>query len=187
MDKLQVNELTKDELRRHKKSVFTQGILFVILGVVALLVPTLFSVAFEWTVGWLFLMGGSIQLLRCIQAGHQAPGYWMLILSSLFAMIFGVLLVFRPLEGVIALTAIMAFYFLAEGIVKILFALQLRAFSHWGWILFNGLCSIAISFIVFSGWPLSSMWFIGVLLGVYLIMNGMSFIIMASRAHLTDN
>lgn len=181
----QVIELTKEELRQHKRSVLLQGILFVILGIFALIIPAVFSLAFEWTVGWLFLIGGGIQLIRCIQS-NGAPGYWWLILSSLFSMIFGVLLVFNPLEGVMALTMIMALYFLAEGIVKIFFAFELRAFSHWGWILFSGLCSLAISIIVFSGWPFTAAWFIGTLLGVYLIINGLSFIIMATQAHIAE-
>lgn len=181
----QAIELTKEELHQHKRSVLLQGILFVVLGVLALIIPAVFSVAFEWMVGWLFLIGGGIQLVRCIQS-NGAPGYWFLMLSSLFSMVFGVFLVFRPVEGVAALTMFIALYFLAEGIVKILFAFQLRAFSHWGWILFSGLCSIIISFIVFSGWPFTAMWFIGTLLGVYLIINGVTFIIMATQAHLAE-
>lgn len=185
METKQVAELTREEILRHKRSIILQGILFVILGVIALSIPAIFSLTFEWMVGWLFLIGGGIQLIRSIQS-NGAPGYWALILSSLFAMIFGVILVFHPLEGVATLTIIIALYFLAEGLVKIFFAFQLRAFSHWGWILVNGLCSIAIAAIVFTGWPFTAMWFIGTLLGLYLIINGMSFILMATLAKLTD-
>jgi uncharacterized membrane protein HdeD (DUF308 family) len=182
----QVIELTREEILRHKRSIILQGILFVILGIIALIIPAVFSLTLEWMVGWLFLIGGGIQLIRSIQS-NGAPGYWFLILSSLFSMILGVFLVFQPAEGVAALTLIIALYFLAEGTVKILFAFQLRGFTHWGWILFNGLCSIAIALIVFTGWPFTAMWFIGTLLGVSLIINGLSFIIMATQAHLVSD
>lgn len=185
MREKRVIELTKEELRQHKRSVLLQGILFVILGILALAIPAIFSLSVEWAVGWLFLIGGGVQLVRCIQS-NGAPGYWWLILSSLFSMIFGVLLVFNPLEGVMALTMMIALYFFAEGLVKIFFAFQLREFSHWGWILFSGLCSLLISLIVFSGWPFTAAWFIGTLLGVYLIINGVSFIVMATQAHIAE-
>lgn len=179
-------ELTREEILKHKRSIILQGILFLILGVAALMIPVVFSLTFEWMVGWFFLIGGGIQLIRCIQS-NGAPGYWWLILSSLFSMLFGVLLVFQPFEGVAALTLVIAVYFLAEGLVKIFFAFQLRAFTHWWWILFNGLCSLAIALIVFTGWPFTAMWFIGTLLGVYLIINGLSFILMATQAHLISD
>jgi uncharacterized membrane protein HdeD (DUF308 family) len=180
-----VIESTYFELRTHWKTVLFHGILFTLLGLLAISVPAIFSIAFEQVIGWLFLIGGAIQFYRCIEY-NQATGYWMMLLSSIFAMIFGVLFIFRPLEGVIALTTIIALYFVAEGLVKIGLAYVLRASAHWGWFLLSGFCSLAISFIAFSGMPFTAGWFIGTLIGVYLIINGLSYIIIAVRAHRSD-
>jgi uncharacterized membrane protein HdeD (DUF308 family) len=174
--------MSKEELQAHWKSIVFEGILFVILGVIALSVPTLFSIAFELVIGWLFLIGGTIQLYRAIQS-NKAPGFWWSVLSALLAMVFGILLVFHPLQGLIALTAIIAVYFLVEGFIKILLAISVKNFANWGWVLLSGAFSIIIAVIVFSGWPFSAMWFIGILLGVYLIVNGMAFIMIATKAH----
>ncbi len=173
--------LSQKELRAHWKSILFEGVLFVILGVFALSIPTLFSIAFELVVGWLFLLGGAIQLYRSIQS-NKAPGFWWSILSALLAMVFGIILVFNPLQGLIALTMIIAIYFMVEGIVKIFFFFFLQEFATGIFFLINGILSIVISVIVFSGWPFSATWFIGVLMGVYLIMSGLAFIMISTKA-----
>lgn len=177
--------LSQAELRAHWKSIMFEGVLFVVLGFIALIMPAAFSIGFELVVGWLFLIGGGVQLYRSIQS-NMAPGFWMMVISSLISMVFGVLLVFHPLAGVVALTAIIAIFFFAEGIVKIFLAFTVRDFTPWGWILLSGICSLLISLIVFSGWPFTASWFIGTLIGVYLIINGLAFIMVSSQAHLED-
>lgn len=174
--------MSQNELQAHWKSIMTEGILFTILGVLALIVPGLFSLTFELVVGWLFLIGGAIQFYRAIQS-NGAPGFWMFILSALLSMIFGVLMVFNPLAGLVALTLIIAIFFLLEGIVKIIYAFQIKPFASWGWVLLSGACSILIAWMVFSGWPSSTAWFIGTLIGVYLILNGLSLIMISWQAH----
>lgn len=174
--------MSQGELRQHWKSIFFEGFLFVILGILALSVPAAFAIAFELVIGWLFLIGGAIQLYRSIQS-NKAPGFWWSALSALLAMVFGILLVFNPLQGLIALTAIIAAYFLVEGIAKIFFAISVQKFASWGWVLFSGILSVIIALIVFSGWPYSAMWFIGILMGVYLIINGLAFIMISVKAH----
>lgn len=177
--------MSQAELRKHWKSVMFEGILFIVLGFIALIVPAAFSIGFELLVGWLFLIGGGIQLYRAIQS-NMAPGFWWMVISSVFAMIFGVLLVFHPLQGLVALTAIIGAFFLADGIVKVLFAYSVREFTPWGWVVLSGLCSIFIGLIVFSGWPFTASWFIGTLIGVYLIINGLGFIMVSAHAHKAD-
>jgi uncharacterized membrane protein HdeD (DUF308 family) len=174
--------MSQEELRAHWKSIMFEGVTFTILGILALIVPGLFSLTFELVVGWLFLIGGALQLYRAIQS-NGAPGFWMFIISALLSMVFGVLMVFNPLAGLVALTMIIAIFFLLEGIVKIIYAFQIQAFASWGWILLSGFCSILIAMMVFSGWPLSTSWFIGTLIGVYLIMNGVSLMMISWRAH----
>lgn len=174
--------MSQKELQSHWKSIITEGVLFTILGVLALIVPGLFSLTFELVIGWLFLIGGAVQLYRAIQS-NGAPGFWMFVISALLSMVFGVLMIFNPLAGLIALTLIIAVFFLLEGIVKIIYAFQIQAFASWGWVLLSGFCSILIAMMVFSGWPLSTSWFIGTLIGVYLILNGISLIMISWKAH----
>ncbi len=174
--------MSQEELKAHWKSIMFEGVTLTILGVLALCVPGLFSLAFELVIGWLFVIGGAIQLYRAIQS-NGAPGFWMVVLSALLSMVFGVLMVFNPLAGLVALTIIIAVFFLLEGIIKIIYAFQIQAFANWGWVLMSGLCSVIIAILVFSGWPTSTGWFIGTLIGAYLVISGVSLMMISWAAH----
>lgn len=180
--KVTVSESTFYELRNHWKTVLFHGILFTVLGLLAVFVPVIFTIAFDQVIGWLFLIGGAIQLYRCIEY-NQATGYWMMLLSSLFALVFGVIFIFHPFAGMIALTTIIGLYFLAESLVKFFLAYNLRHTAIWAWFLLSSVCSGGIAFIAFYGLPFTATWFIGTLIGVYLILNGVSYIIIALKAH----
>ncbi len=173
--------MSQEELKSHWKSIMFEGALFTFLGALALIIPSLFSLTFELVVGWLFLIGGAIQLYRAVQS-NAAPGFWMFTLSALLAMVFGVLMIFHPLAGLVALTTIIAVFFIMEGIVKIIYAFQIQSFASWGWVLVSGICSLLIAMLVFSNWPTSSAWFIGILIGVYLIINGVALMMMSWQA-----
>jgi uncharacterized membrane protein HdeD (DUF308 family) len=173
-----------NNLEKHWKSVMLVGLLFTALGFIALIAPVIFSITFEQIVGWLFFIGGATQMYHAYQI-KGTPGYWMFIVSALLSLIFGVLMIFNPLAGLIALTVVIAAFFLVEGIVKIMYAFQIQTNTSWGWVLFSGCCSILIAMMVFFGWPLSAAWFIGTLIGVYLIINGLALIIISWRSQIT--
>lgn len=178
--------LSHDELKLHWKSIMVEGTLFLLLGVLAFIMPLAFSLAVDIVLGWLFLIGGGIQLYRSIQS-NQAPGFWTMVASALFMLIFGVFMVFQPLHSLVALTFIIGFYFLLEGVLKIAYSLQIKPFAtHWG-VLVSGLCSIAISAIAFSQWPSSSSWFIGILLSAYLMINGLGLMMISYQIHHEDD
>jgi uncharacterized membrane protein HdeD (DUF308 family) len=165
----------------HWQSIFAEGAVFVILGVLAFTLPLAFSLAFELVLGWIFLAGGTLQLYRTTQS-VGAPGAWLMGASSLVAMIFGVMLLFHPLEGLLAVTFIIAIYFLIEGIVKISYAWQVRNHTNSTPVIFSGIVSIVIAAIILLEWPLSSMWFIAVMVGLYLFINGLSLLWTGSHA-----
>ncbi len=165
----------------HWKSIMVEGAVFIILGVLAFTLPIAFSLTFELVLGWIFLAGGTLQLYRTAQNLH-APGTWMMGISSLLAMLFGVLLLFHPLEGLIAVTFIIAIYFLIEGILKIVYAWQVKDYINCTWVVLSGIFSILIAAIILFQWPLSSMWFIAVMMGVYLFINGATLLWIASHA-----
>ncbi len=171
----------KNATQDHWAGVMAEGTVFIILGVLAFTLPIAFSLAFELVLGWIFLAGGTLQLYRTSQ-NSGAPGAWLMGASSLIAMIFGVMLLFHPLEGLLAVTFIIAIYFLIEGVLKISYAWQIRHYSNGVWVIFSGIVSLVIAAIILLEWPVASMWFIAVMMGLYLFINGMSLLWMASHA-----
>ena len=174
-------------LRRHWVLFLIEGIVLVILGILALLAPVIASVAATVLFGWLLLLSGVIGLVTTFRA-RNAPGFWWSLLSALIGIVAGVLLLGWPLLGTLSLTAVLIAFLLAEGVVSILYALEHRnALSgRWGWMLASGIIDVGLGVLLAIGLPGTAMWALGLLLGINLIFGGWALIFMALHARPTS-
>ena len=170
-------------VKAHWKAFLFEGILLVILGVAALILPPLASLAIAIFLGWMFLISGIGGLIVTYWA-RSTPGFWWSLISAALAVLAGLLLLARPMQAVLTLTIVVGAYFLAEGVATIMYALEHRRelSGRWSWLLISGLVDIAISFMVITGLPSSAEWAIGVLVGINLLFGGASLIGMALTA-----
>lgn len=170
-------------VKAHWKAFLFEGILLVVLGVAALILPPLASLAIAIFLGWMFLIGGIGGLIVTYWA-RSTPGFWWSLISAALAVLAGLLLLARPMQAVLTLTIVLGAYFLAEGVATIMYALEHRRelSSRWSWLLISGLVDIAISFMVITGLPSSAEWAIGVLVGINLLFGGASLIGVALAA-----
>lgn len=160
-------------LQNHRYLVLFEGILFTLLGLIAVALPGVSTLSAELFIGWLLVFGGIIQLYRTFK-GRHAPGFIGSLLISIAYLIFGILLVAFPIAGVLSLTALLTFFFIAEGIAKIILGIQFRSFHQWGWFLLNGILALVIAYIIWSGWPGTAFWVLGLLVGINMIFFGIS-------------
>uniref|UniRef100_E6VLW0 HdeD family acid-resistance protein n=1 Tax=Rhodopseudomonas palustris (strain DX-1) TaxID=652103 RepID=E6VLW0_RHOPX len=169
-------------IRDHWKAFLFEGILLLVIGLAAILLPLLASITFTIMLGSLFLVAGGAGILFSIWA-RQAPGFWWSLLSAVLALVAGVVLIAMPLQGTLTLTFIVGVYFLAEGVASIMYAFQHRGrmSESWGWMLAAGIADILVAFIIISGWP-GTVWAIGLLIGINLVFGGTSLIAMALAA-----
>ncbi|TFV34642.1 HdeD family acid-resistance protein [Bradyrhizobium frederickii] len=167
-------------VKAHWKAFLFEGILLAILGVAALILPPLASLAIAIFLGWMFLISGIGGLIVTYWA-RNTPGFWWSLISAALAVLTGILLLARPIQAVLTLTIVLGAYFLAEGVATIMYALEHRRelSSRWSWLLISGLVDIAISFMVITGLPSSAEWAIGILVGINLLFGGASLIGMA--------
>ncbi|WP_440640190.1 HdeD family acid-resistance protein [Bradyrhizobium sp. PUT101] len=170
-------------VKTHWKAFLFEGILLVVLGIAALVLPPLASLATAIFLGWMFLIGGIGGLIATYWA-RSTPGFWWSLISAALAVLTGMLLLARPMQAVLTLTIVLGAYFLAEGIATIMYALEHRRelSGRWSWLLVSGLVDIAISFMVITGLPSSADWAIGVLVGINLLFGGATLIGMAMAA-----
>ena len=170
-------------VKSHWKAFLFEGILLVVLGVAALILPPLASLAIAIFLGWMFLISGIGGLIVTYWA-RSTPGFWWSLISAALAVLAGALLLARPMQAVLTLTIVLGAYFLAEGIATIMYALEHRRelSGRWSWLLISGLVDIAISFMVITGLPSSAEWAIGVLVGINLLFGGSTLIGMALAA-----
>ena len=170
-------------VREHWKAFLFEGILLVVLGLAAMIVPPLASLAVAIFLGWMFLISGVVGLALTFWA-RQMPGFWWSLISAVLAVLAGLVLLARPVQGVLTLTIVISAYFLAEGVTTIMYALEHRRelSERWSWLLFAGIVDILIAAMIVSGLPGSAEWAIGLLVGINLLFGGASMIGMALAA-----
>jgi uncharacterized membrane protein HdeD (DUF308 family) len=173
-------------VREHWKAFLIEGILLVILGLAAMIVPPLASLAVTIFLGWMFLVSGIAGLALTIWA-RALPGFWWSLVSALLAIGAGVILLVRPVQGTLTLTIVVGAYFLAEGVATIMYALEHRRelSERWSWLLIAGVVDLVIAGIIVTGLPGSALWAIGLLVGINLVFGGASLIGMALAARKT--
>ena len=170
-------------VKAHWKAFLFEGIVLSVLGLAAMIVPPLASLAATIFLGWMFLISGIGGLIVTYWARNM-PGFWWSLISAALAVLAGGILLARPMQGVLTLTIVVGAYFLAEGVASIMYALEHRRelTGRWSWILVAGLMDILIAFIVIAGLPGSAEWVLGLLVGINLLFGGATLIGMALAA-----
>jgi uncharacterized membrane protein HdeD (DUF308 family) len=170
-------------VREHWKAFLFEGILLVILGLAAIIVPPLASLAVTIFLGWMFLISGIAGLALTFWA-RQMPGFWWSLVSAVLAIGAGIILLARPVQGTLTLTIVVGAYFLAEGVTTIMYALEHRRelSERWSWLLVSGLMDILIAAIIIAGLPGSALWAVGLLVGLNLLFGGATLIGVALAA-----
>jgi uncharacterized membrane protein HdeD (DUF308 family) len=173
----------RQTIREHWVLFLSEGIALLVLGMLAIFLPGVASLAATVIFGWLLLLSGIIGLIATFRARH-APGFWWSLLSALLGIIAGALLLGWPLQGVFSLTAVLIAFLLIEGILSIFYALEHRRglSGRWGWMLASGVVDVVLAIILFAGLPGSAVWALGLLIGINMIFGGWALILMALDA-----
>ncbi len=146
-----------------------ESIIFILLGIAAIAIPQLFTYSVEILVGCLLIIGGLIQGFRAIKSAD-----WGSIIAAIFSLIVGILLLAYPITGIIALTLLIAIFFLIEGVAQLYLGFRIRELKGWGWMIFSGLVSLFLAALIWTELPGSAAWVIGLLLGINLLIFGFS-------------
>jgi len=166
-----LREAMRETVKRYSFWYLIQGVLLVVAGVLALIYPFIASVAVVFLLAWILIISGVLQGIGLIGASN-VPHYWLQLISAVLAILIGVLLLNSPDSGLLIMTVLLIVYFMVEGIAKIIFALTIRPFPNWGWILGSGFVGILLSLILWANMPLSSDWVLGLMLGILLVCEG---------------
>lgn len=160
-------------VKKYRNFFLFEGIIFALLGMLAVALPQFSTLATELFIGWIFLIGGFAQGYRTLTT-REIPGFWPSILSAILSVAIGLLLLVYPLSGIVTLTLVLTFFFVIDGISKTFLAFQYRTFGHGFWVLTSGLLSLILATIIWSGWPQTATWAIGLLVGVNMLMVGVT-------------
>jgi len=146
------------------------GFAMAIVGVLAIGAPIVTTIASVKLFGVFLLIGGIAQIVSSFWAGKWS-GFLLHLMTGVLYAVVGFLFVDRPIENALMLTVLLAAFFIASGIIKIVVCLQER-FCNWGWSLLSGVVTLLLGMIIWSRLPESSLGVIGLLIGIELFVNG---------------
>lgn len=170
---LEIQQKILSHLQKHWKLFAAEGVFFIILGTIAIIIPQVFTVGIALVLGWLLLIGGTVQLIRALSM-IKMPGFGLWLFIGLLQVVIGYFLVADTTEGVMTLTLLLTLFFALEGIAKIYLAFMMRPLAQWGWMLFSGFTALLVAIVVWVGWPETASWVLGLLLGINMIFLGVS-------------
>jgi uncharacterized membrane protein HdeD (DUF308 family) len=171
-------------VRDHWRLFLIEGIILVVLGLLAVAVPMVASLAVTILFGWLFLISGIVGLITTFVMG-QAPGFWWSLLSGVLGVVVGGWLLVEPVQGLVSLTYLLIAFFIVEGIATIMFAVEHRAAlsGRWAWMLVSGVVDLFLAAVILARLPGTVAWALGLIVGINMVFGGASMIGMALAAH----
>jgi uncharacterized membrane protein HdeD (DUF308 family) len=172
----------RDALNAHWRLLLFQGVLLIILGILAVIAPVAATIAVDIFIGWLFLIGGVIGLVAIFSVQDIPAFLWSLITAALSVAV-GVLLIWKPVAGALSITLVLTAFFIAEGVFQVVTSIAYRDVlpGSWGWMLASGISDLALAAIIILGWPITAAWALGLIVGINLITSGWA-IVMAALA-----
>ena len=188
---MSISQADIDQLRRgvlaslheHWRFYLIEGIILIALGAGAIIVPPIATLTVTIFVGWLFLISGLVGLYMTFRI-RGVPGFWWSLLSAILAIVVGALLIINPVRGAFSLTYLLIAFFIIEGVVSVMFALDHRKElpGGWGWMLASGIVDLALATIIIAGLPGTAAWATGLLVGINLTFGGVAMVAMALQA-----
>ena len=170
-------------LHEHWKLYLGEGIVLVLLGLIAVTVAPLATLTVTILFGWLFLVSGVLGLVTTFWM-RAAPGFWWSLISAALGIVVGALLLAQPAQGALTLTYVLIAFFVIEGVASIMFALDHRRelSGRWGFMLVSGIVDLVLATMILAGLPSTAAWAIGLLVGINLVFGGTALIGMALGA-----
>ncbi len=166
-----LREAMRETVKKYSLWYLIQGVLLVVAGVLAIIAPVFSSFALVFLLAWVLIISGVLQGIGLIGA-RNVPHFWLQLISAVLAVLIGVLLLRSPDGGLLIMTMLLIVYFMVEGISKVIFALTIRPFPNWGWVLASGLVGIVLAFVLWANMPLTADWVLGLMLGLLLVSEG---------------
>jgi uncharacterized membrane protein HdeD (DUF308 family) len=167
----------------HWLGQFTKGLLLIFLGLLSLSLPTLTSYTLNIILGWLFAVGGVMIMVDAMATKREGSLFLPMLLGMLL-LLCGLFMLIKPLAGILTLSTLLTTYLLAQGICTLLLWWAVRAHKGAGWIAINGLVTLLLAILILSQWPIGGLVFIGIVIGIHLMMWGLADILfsLARRA-----
>jgi uncharacterized membrane protein HdeD (DUF308 family) len=162
-----------EEIRSNSGWVIALGACLMVLGLLAVGSPLVSGVAIAWMVGFLMLMSGLTRIVFAFRAHKWGLGLLCIVLGAL-AIVAGLITIAHPMLGLSFLTLLLSAYLVFEGVAETMLAFHMRPVAGWGWTLASGVSALVLGVMIWSQWPVSGAWAVGLLVGIKIMFTGSS-------------
>lgn len=167
--------------RRSRGWSIAFGLMLIVIGILALLMPAIAALATALTLGWLLVVAGIVEIVHAFQI-RRRKGYGWQLAAGIVTLVLGACILFFPIAGIATLALWIGAFLFAGGIVRLVLAFRLKPAKGWEWVLLDAVVSIVVGVLIAWGWPASSIPFIGLLTGFWLLFSGIWRITLDARA-----
>jgi uncharacterized membrane protein HdeD (DUF308 family) len=168
---------SSDRVNSFSGWVIFAGFVSLVLGTAAVIYNSTATLASVIVFGWLLLLAGFMEIVHAFQV-RSWSGFFLYLLDGIVRATVGTLMLVYPGSGAQALTLVLSFYFIVAGVFRTIGSISLQ-FPSWGWSVASGLLSVALGTMLALQWPASGQWFIGLAVGIDLIMYGWALLMFA--------
>ena len=169
------------ELKKNWGWFLALGIALLVLGAIALGASVAMTIVSMVLLGWLLIIGGVLEGVHAFWRERAWGGFFIDLLTGILYVVVGFMVLANPGEAALALTLLIALFLMFSGLFRIVVALILR-FPHWGWLILHGAVNLVLGIAIWRQWPLSGLWVIGLFVGIDMIFNGWSLVMLGLAA-----
>ena len=164
-------------LRRFSRLLFALGLVSILIGVLAILAPHVATSKAVVFLGALLVVAGVSEAIHAVMV-RNLRGFAMHLLAAALYLLVGLFMLEDPVRAAAVLTLLLAAAFFVGGLLRIIFSVVIQ-FHSWPWVLLNGVVDLILGVLIWREWPESSLWVIGLFVGIDLLFHGWSWIILA--------
>ena len=166
-------QTSSDIVRQASTWSILWGLFLIIFGMLAVGSPFVAAVAVNVVIAWLIVLAGVVHLILAFHAHGAGSLIWKLLVGLAYVL-FGIYLIAHPALGVASLTLVLGSLFLVEGFFDLALFFKMRSLRGSSWILLDGIITLLLGLMIYLQWPSSSLWAIGTLVGVSMIISGVT-------------
>jgi uncharacterized membrane protein HdeD (DUF308 family) len=168
-------------LKQASKWGIVWSVLLILLGMLAIAEPLVAAIALATFIAWVLIFVGVVHVALAFHAHSGTSLGWKLLVGLAYLFIGGYLL-YRPVVGVATLTLMLAFLFMVEGVLDFMLWWKSRRADGAFWILVDSVITLVLGGMIYVHWPSSSVWVIGTLVGISLIISGVTRVMLSTAA-----
>jgi uncharacterized membrane protein HdeD (DUF308 family) len=157
------------------------SILLIIAGLFAICIPSISGIAITLFFGWAMILSGITHFIFAFKTHTTGGRIWEVLVGAVY-LVTGFVLLMHPLDSLLVLTLVLAYYLFFEAIVEFIQFFQLRPRHGAVWLLIDGIITLILAIMIWRAWPASSIWVIGTLVGISMIFSGFSRLMLSLAA-----